>query len=461
MRNIIQKIEMLLDMIADGTNSYDNLKEELSLVEIDIIHQKELIQDLEQTMVMGKYLKASDRIIDENIRIGLENKIANYKEVLADVKKSIYEISQEEENYHISIVDTEGELNQLKSLSSSLEVKLKTIGSKDKSVYSFYEDLLEKANMDMESLERKLSGIKKEYKELQKRLATLGAKRFEYEEKVKNETLKLEETKSLLEDENSYIDEHAKEKDQELLEKYREGLNDLERRRLEIITDPVILAKDAETLLLNEENEACLEKIKELVQLIEAKPYMDYSKEELESTLEELTLKRDEFALAIETKKYDGTDSSIFQDRITYLESLKIKKQQEKVELENKIKKMDIEDVRTLMDCISESKRIREQLQMEIEDYKSVMHTNADYKSPKKKASLTNAYHQKCNELAYVEEVVASYEQELSQTIIKSKGYEEHELIQLDEDILKIDEEIKALRKFLSIPRNTKDVLAI
>ena len=149
-KDIIQKIELLVEM-TDTNNHYESLKEELDVLEKEIETQKSKISRLKKSMSDSKYMNASDRIIDENIKIGLENKIEAYEKDLSDVLAEIENVSQEEEDFHQMVLDLENEINTSKHFLESLELKIKTIGSKDKSVYSFYEDLIDITTKEIKS----------------------------------------------------------------------------------------------------------------------------------------------------------------------------------------------------------------------------------------------------------------------------------------------------------------------
>jgi len=99
-KDIIQKIDLLVEM-SDTNSVYDSLREELRIVELDIAKLKDAIHDLTKSMVDTKYMRASDRIIDENIKISLENKLSNYHVTLKEIEKKM--LYDEIENGRVSI----------------------------------------------------------------------------------------------------------------------------------------------------------------------------------------------------------------------------------------------------------------------------------------------------------------------------------------------------------------------
>ena len=141
-KEVIDKINLLVEM--SGTpNNYDTLEEELHLLEKKIENQKEKVRNLKKSVAENSYIKSSDRIIDENIKIGIENKIEFYNGQLAKIESQIAKQLKEEQAAHDEVTSYEQEKNELTSFLKSLELKIKTIGSKDKTVYDFYVKLID------------------------------------------------------------------------------------------------------------------------------------------------------------------------------------------------------------------------------------------------------------------------------------------------------------------------------
>ncbi len=459
-KDVIQKIDLLVEM-SDTNNSYDTLKEELRILEVDIARTKDSIHDLTRSMVDSKYIRASDRIIDENIKISLENKLANYDNTLKEIKKKIAEVSKEEEEYHQMILELEAEIKTSEGFLESLELKLKTIGGKDKSIYSFYEDLIDTTTNEIKSYKTKLQVKKKAAENVEKRLESLAESRVALEEKIKKDSLQLEETEKTLSNPKSYIDESQREQDEKHLKNLNEALETLEKRRLEIITDAAYIGHEATELLINDDRTSTLSKAKELLKIVEARPYMDFRYDELDEVLEGAIQKRDEFANLIENKKYDGTDKTVLDKRIEFLKTRQEVKEKEKSLLEQQIRDMDTDLVRILMNLIAETKKVRDELKADIEEYKKVMEENNEYKTPKKKASLTAAFNRKCEELEQVNTVIASYEKDLETVVTTSKVLEEKNLSELNNTLSEIEAEIASIEKKQLLNNLPKDILAV
>ena len=84
-KDLISKIDLLVEM-SGTTNSFETSNEELILIEKKIENQKSKIDILKKNVANSDYVKASDRIIDENIKLGLENRIKAYEEELESKK---------------------------------------------------------------------------------------------------------------------------------------------------------------------------------------------------------------------------------------------------------------------------------------------------------------------------------------------------------------------------------------
>ena len=137
-QNIIKKITTLMEM-ANSSNTYESLQSELKVIQKELLKCEREMEKYKLTANESKYIRASDKLIDENIKISLENKIEMYETDLLECKSKIEEVSEQEEEYHTSILNIERELDSLNKFLSSLELKAKTIGSRDKSSYQFYQ----------------------------------------------------------------------------------------------------------------------------------------------------------------------------------------------------------------------------------------------------------------------------------------------------------------------------------
>ena len=419
-QNIIKKITTLIEM-ANSSNTYESLQSELKVIQKDLLKCEREIEKYKITTNESKYIKASDKLIDENIKISLENKIEMYEQELLDCKAKIDEVSESEEEYHEAILNIERELTSLDNFLSSLELKAKTIGSRDKSSYQFYQGLIEDATNEMATLKEQLNDKQSSYEQIKKRLSSFGEQRAKLENLLKEKREKLTETTNYLMNPNTYIDEKLKAEDEKKLEELNKAKEELNHRKEEILGDPVYIGHEAITLIKEEDVTAAILKLKDLINKLNTLPYMNVSYEELDELLEEAENKRDEFSSSMENKDYKTHDNKAIVSRLEYLQNRKREMEASIKNLEIEIHDLDVNVVKDLMNHVSLLHTTKDELTKDIEEYRTVISENTEYKTPRKKASLTTALNQKCEDLDYIEELLKKYETELEQTVLYSK----------------------------------------
>lgn len=458
-KDVIEKIDLLVKM-SGTTSSYEPLQEELSQLEKQIENQKNQVRNLKKSISENTYIKASDRIIDENIKIGIENKIQYYQDSLDDLLSQLKGVSQDETSIHSSIVSLEEEKKQLESFFSSLELKLKTIGNKDKSVYQFYEELIEKTKNDLEKNHSLLSDYQTKYEQACDKLDQLGNRREDVEGKLQKEQERLKEINQFLASPNSYVDQKAKQNDEKLIDQLTSQLEEMERRRLEILTDPSFIAHDAVMLMVDEKEAEALEKVRELVTIVKTKPFMEYDKADLEELLERTINERDGLATQLENKIYSNKEMMVVETRLSFLRERKKSLSEEIHSLQEKIKNIDVVSVKELMEYVRDSKACRDSLQEDILEYKKVISSHQEFKTPKKEASLRAALKKKEEEYAFVNQLVLAFEKDLEDLVITSRNLEEKTLQKLSESMEEIESEIKDIQKNQVLMNSSKDILA-
>lgn len=458
-KDVIEKIDLLVKM-SGTTNSYEPLQEELSQLEKQIENQKNQVRNLKKSISENTYIKASDRIIDENIKIGIENKIQYYQDSLDDLLSQLKGVSQDETSIHSSIVSLEEEKKQLESFFSSLELKLKTIGNKDKSVYQFYEELIEKTKNDLEKNHSLLSDYQTKYEQACDKLDQLGNRREDVEGKLQKEQERLKEINQFLASPNSYVDQKAKQNDEKLIDQLTSQLEEMERRRLEILTDPSFIAHDAVMLMVDEKEAEALEKVRELVTIVKTKSFMEYDKADLEELLERTINERDGLATQLENKIYSNKEMMVVETRLSFLRERKKLLSEEIHSLQEKIKNIDVVSVKELMEYVRDSKACRDSLQEDILEYKKVISSHQEFKTPKKEASLRAALKKKEEEYAFVNQLVLAFEKDLEDLVITSRNLEEKTLQKLSESMEEIESEIKDIQKNQVLMNSSKDILA-
>lgn len=457
---MINKIDLLIEM-SGAKGSYESLTDELSTVSEEIERQKEIVRDLKKSISDNSYVNSNERLIDENIKIGLENRIKNLRNSLKDAKKQIEETSIEEETLHNLVASLTSELEGLHNLLDSLELKMKTVGSKSEESYSFYEKMIEKTTHDIEQTEKTLEEKRKKYQQITKKLERLGTARKEIENKLNKEEERLEEINTSLLNSNSYIDQKKKTQDEKNIDRLMEALEELERHRLEILTNPIYIGHEATELVLAKDETSALEKIKELVTIVNTLPYMETPNQDLEELLENATTKRDEFANSIEEKKYNERDYKVRDLRIEYLQEKSAQIDRAIEYNRSLIKELDNKIVVNLASAVDTARKEKNELEKDIEEYRKVISASRDYLIPRKSTMLHSALRQKEEELAYLTELLKEFESDLENTIIHSKNIEEKEILALEKEKESIQEEITKLKKRIVPNEDAKDLLAM
>ena len=459
-KEIIDKIHLLVSM-SDTPNNYETLQEELLLLEKRIEVQKDKVRALKKGISENTYMKASDRIIDENIKIGMENRLQSCQEDLDLLKEQLDRLLTEEEKAHDEIERGKKEQTQLNSFLEALELKMKTIGSKDKDVFGRYEKMIDNTTKELKQLEESLKEKEKEYQGICDRLERMGSRREDIEERMAKEKMQLEEINSLLANPNSYVDQKTKKEDEKRIDSMTDELEAMEHRKLEIITDPAYIAYDAVKLVMEEDYASALNKIKELVTIVQSKPFMEYDASELDDLLESKTSERDALASQVENKTYIDGNLTIKEARLKFLSEVRQDIEAEMQDLQKKIEKIDTVKVPKISEYVSEVKKEREALRKEILDYQDVIASNKEFKTPKKEASLRAFLRQKQEELDHLEEYVFAFEQDLENLVIESKELEEVELGNLQKKLSQIDVEEKKIKKDHYFTSTAKNILAI
>ena len=459
-KDVIEKIDLLVEM--SGTlNKYETLNEELIVIDGDIETCNNRINDLKKKLSSDLgYTRSNEKIVDENTKMGLENRRVITSKDLEEVKNNIADVSKEEEDSHQSLMEIEDELKQSRSFIESIELKMKT-NSSNKDSFSFYEGLLDKYHNIIKEKEEEKKEKQQEYNNIVKKLEEFGVERELLENKLADLDSKLAMITESLINPKSYVDQKERNKDEKRLEVYNEDLERLETRRIAIITDPAYIGHEAQELYLVGDKTSALEKIRELVTIVKAKPYMDISIKDIDGLLEQAKVKRDEFANEIDNKSYDVGDNSIVTLRVQYLREQKKKKEKEIEELNVKIHKIDNEDVSNLVRYVEDTKKYKEQLANDIDSYKKVLDIEGDNKTPKKKASLKSALLKKQEEYSLISEMLHNFESDLENTVIYSKTLEDEGIERIKDEIAKLDEKITLIERKQVLSNHTKDILSI
>ena len=458
-RKLQKYIDLLIEM-AGSDNNYEVIKEELKEVEREIESKKLELKNIKKSMKDDKYLKENDRIIDENIKIGLENKRQVYQVELDKTLKLINKASIDEEDNHQALTSVVSRLKSLNTLLEALQEKIKAV-AKDKSLSSFYENMIEETTKEISELEKKKEILTKEYDEVREKLEYYGNNRVELEKKIEHLNVRLEDTLEALSTPNFYVDEILKKKDENVVDELTKELEELENHRLVLVTDPVYIGNQVMKMFMDDDYTSALTSVKELVTIVKAKPYMNESKRELNSLLKQAEITLDEFANSIENNTYLGEDSKIIENRINYLNN-ELETINNKIEdIKKRIVDIDKNIVQNISKELSETDSLYHNLKDDYEEYKKIVLNTDDTISPRKKANLQAAYNRKKEEMDLVYNLFEKYQTELENIIIQSKNLATVDLVNLENDKENILEEIDELKKAKANRTRTKDILAM
>ena len=463
-KDLIFKIDTLIEM-SKSTSNIDTLKAELEEINEEIELKKRELEEQKKSMQDEKYVKASDRIIDENIKVSLELKIRKLESSQKELESALKSSLKEEDETHKKLNDLQDKIAKLNRLIETLKEKLASIKN-DSESSEYYKNLISEQEKKKNKTEVEEKMVAEEYRKAVENLSNLTTKVEDGKQKIDSEKAKLKDTEANLASNISYIDTNLKKEDEKHLEELENKLEALEQRKEEIQIDAVMIGSEAKELLIEDDRMGCFLKIKELVNLLKKNPYMDIaSSQELARVLQEeeerAIRERDIFAADLENKRYDGNDTPVILEREKYLEQQKIELEKELIECQNKIRKIDMEKVRILNSLLSSANQISENLRKELAENKQVMEANMENATPRKKAILIAAYNKKEEELSVVQKIIESYETEMQDLMKQSQMIEENELQAIQTKMTKIAEDLKDIHKKTMISSKTKDVLAV
>ncbi len=464
-KDLLGKIDLLIEM-SKSTSNIDTLKAELDEINDEIENKKREIEELSHSMKDEKYMKASDRIIDENIKVSLELKIRKLESNKKEQERELKRIVKQENEVHKKQAELKEKISCLQSLLDTLKEKCSSVPSSNAEIKEYYTSLVNDTEKKLNKTDIELRMQEEEYKKVTADLTQKTETLKQLETQIQKEKEKLTDTEKSLESNETYIDTKLKQEDTNRLQDLEEKLEELEKRKEEIDLDAVMIGNVAKELLVEDDRTGCFQKIKELVELLKKMPYMEIAtKKELDTVLKEeeerAIQERDEFASVIENKKYDGNDSQIIQDREHHLEKKQQELEKAYQEKKKQIEEIDTVEVREISALLSAATIIGETIKKELAEYKKVVEEESENLTPKKKAVLIAAYNKKEEELQTVESIMRAYENDLEALMNESKTIATEEMKKIEEKQAKIAEDLKEIHKKSMMDSKTKDILAV
>ena len=446
---IFNNIDLLVSM-AGSTLNVQDIESELITINREIQDKKSQLEDLKSMMNDTRYFNASSELVDKNIEVSLKSKISRLNRKIKDIQLKLNDVKKEEAKTHDDVIALKDRIEKNKEYISLLE-------SKSGKLDSAYQSIVEQENMAMESLEQELAKKDKRYQEVLRELEVHEQALKELSDKKNSDSARLREIEDNLGNPNAYIDEDLKSHDEERLNSLNESLVSLQKRRLEYLTDPNMIGMDAKELIANNDFTEALKKIKELVTIVKAKPFMDITnKQILDEELEKKEAERTELANYIDSKNYAGMSSNVAQKRIEYLNKELEKEKALILQYQEENKKIEQEigaDLSPLIGGLEEEIR---NISSEIEDYQTLLQDNT--KSRKTKTNLENAILKKEKEKDAMNDILDNYKKDLLFKI-KSSNRLEKLLERYNQDITQKTEEIEELNRMALFDGASKDYI--
>lgn len=460
--DILNKIDVLVEMAGSSLNN-ETLVAELEEIEKESSRLKNELSLLENINPEEKYFKASEKQVDENIKVSLESKIRKETKSLRDIQQQIEETTSDEEGTHQSIMSLKKEIASSNNYIDSIEKRLTTLN--DSLVMDKYQFILKDEKEKLSNYQTLLKEKEEVYGDILDKLNILSLAKKEMEDKLNEDKTRLKDTKSSLINPSSYIDEELKQIDDKRITEIKKQLSNLNKRRIEILTDPYMIAKEAKELIIEDDRTSALSRLRELVTIVKAKPYMDIpSGNELQSILQEelnnASNKRDEFAALIDSKDYLQTNTDVIKNRISYLNKQIENIEDKKNQLQEELKRVDTEELDKLLNQLEESIQKAKDLEQDIQDYQLILN-NEEEKTPKRRAILQAAFVKKQKDLDMIHQVIDNYKENQKAIIQYTYDIENVQIKKLEDNKQKIQAEIEMLNNNLLLTHNIKDVLAI
>ena len=246
---ILKKIDLLVEM-AESNASVDTLKAELKEIESEISELKDELISLRESRE-EKYFKVTEKQVDENIKVSLDAKLKKQEKAIKKLQKEIDSVVEEETSLHNKIQKLKEDLKLSNDYIAEINKRISIMHNS--STKEYYNSILTSEKDKVKALETLLEESQKREETTLDKLDALNETMEQLVSENENDKQRLEETVLNLSNPNSYLDEELKEHDDKKLQELQKHISDLEKRRLEIITDPVIIANDAKEFIVNEE----------------------------------------------------------------------------------------------------------------------------------------------------------------------------------------------------------------
>jgi len=448
---VFSNIDLLIEM-ADSNFNIDEINTELITLKRSIRNKKNEIDDLKSIMIDTRYFNASNELVDKNIEISLKNKINRLEKKLRNMQEAQDTTLQDEEKMHNDISSLKSKLTKNEKYVLVLKEKNSTSTNNN-----YYNELLQEEEENVKKLEELLAKKEKKHESILKEIELNNQAIKELNIKLEAEKNRLNDILDSLNNPNAYLDEELKKEDEEKLNSLNSELEKLEKRRIELLTDASMIGADAKELILDNNYMGALTKIKELVTIVKAKPYMDITNNTvLNEELEKKETLRSELSNLIDNKSYEGINSDAITKRIEYLNSEIANNEEEIVKYKASITSIDDEINTNLADLIKNLEAEVNKKESILDEYEEML--KDEKTSLRTKANLESAIGKKEKEKKILDGLLVSYKDSLLSKIAKTNTLNDI-VNKLQSEINKFKQEKENLNKLTMLDLSTKDLL--
>lgn len=446
---IFNNIDTLINM-ANSSLELDEIKLELASLKKQIKAKENSIEDLRSLMTESRYFNASNELVDKNIEISLKNKISRLTRKNKDLKNELEITKQNEEKMHNEITSLKAKLEKNESYLKTLKTK-----SENATNNKYYQELYEKETTNDNLLAKELEKKQEAYQEIMNELEGQNKELQELNAKLENEKKHLADILDNLNNPSAYLDEDLKATDEEKLVTLTKDLEKLEKRRADLLTDAKIVGADAKELIIENDIYEAINKIKELVNIVKKKPYMDINSASiLEEELEKKESLRVELSTLIDNKNYEDLNTDAISARIDYIKEETTNHQKEIERYQKEITEIDTFVNTKLGDLITKIENEIIKIEESISEYHTILKDKN--KSNRSKLNLEGTITKKEKEREILNEILASYKEDLTSKINRTNILNEM-ILELQTEIDKYSEEINNLEKKAMLDFKTKD----
>ena len=445
---IFNQIDLLVSM-AGSTLNTDDIESELITINKEIQDKKQEMQDLKGMMNDTRYFNASSELVDKNIEVSLKSKISRLSRKIKDIHYKLDEVKKEEEKLHLDITSLKTRLEENRNYVKTLESKA--------NANPVFQDIFVNEENHIKKLEEEFKLKSDRYNSVLKELELNNQALSEMTLKKDSEEARLKDIMDDLNNPKAYIDEDLKMRDEERLNSLQESLEVLQKRKLEYLTDPNMIGADVKELIINNDYTEALNKIKELLQIVKAKPYMDVvNLSVLDEELEKKENERAELSNLIDSKNYKEMNSDAIGKRIAYIRE-EIESEQKGIsDYQLSVQNIDQNVVANLSNLIKNLEDEIGSLIKEIEEYQTMIKDNS--KTRKTKANLENTILKKEKDKEAMEGVLANYKSDLLFQINVSNMLSEM-IDKFNHNIENYQKEMQELQRLAAMNETSKDFI--